>query len=272
MKTKIRALLGLERIINLIAKPLRLRVLLVPDSSLHQMPVTFRTDGLITSHHVNFHDEPFFAEVLDKVRAQVAHSTYHEFRMYVAMHLAQRVRDIPGMIVECGAGEGAFALAILMYTGYDQPMVLFDTFSGIDPALLSESEHAKYGQTAEERSASVRAKAYSTNSLEEVSARFKSHANVTLIKGSVPSILRKNLDRLSNITLLHIDMNTAMPEAEALKMLYAKVTVPGFILFDDYGFEILCEQRAAVDDACRELGIDKPMSLPTGQGLIIKTH
>lgn len=272
MKAKIKFLLGVEKFINVITKPFRLRVLLVPDSSLHHVPVTFRTDGLITSHHVNFHDEPFFTEVLDKVRAQVDHPTYHEFRMYVAMHLAQRVRDLPGMIVECGAGEGAFALAILLYTGYDKPMVLFDTFSGIDPTLLSEAEHAKYGQTAEERSITVRARAYATNSFEEVAARFKSNPNVTLIKGSVPDILRKNLDRLSNITLLHIDMNTAMPEAEALKMLYAKVTVPGFILFDDYGFEMLCEQRIAVDVACRELGIDVPMSLPTGQGLIIKTH
>jgi hypothetical protein len=270
MKTKIRLMLAAEAAVNAVTKLVGLRVLFVPDSSLHQSPLSFRTDGLLTSHHTNFNDDPKFRQVIDRIKCQIDHSTYHEYRIYVALQLARFAQLSGGSIVECGVGEGAFAMAVLYYWDVKEPILLVDTFAGIDPKLLSKEEVDRWGMSAEERSKTVLAGSYKMSSLEQVSSRFTAYPNVAFLKGSCPYVVEENLGRFQNIGMLHIDMNTAMPEAETLKLLYDRVRVPGFILFDDYGFEGLSPQRVAVDAACRELGIDIPMTLPTGQGLIVK--
>jgi hypothetical protein len=272
MKAKLKFLANVESLLNTFARPLGLRILLVQESALHQCPISYRSDGLISSHHVNFKDDNRFDSTLKFVRSQVAHSVYHEYRIYNAIQLAGYASTVPDSIfVECGVGEGILTLSILHYhVGIKNPIYLFDTFSGIDPALLLPEELAKSGLSAEQHS-KMKLRSYRLSSFDAVSQRFAPYPSVKLIPGSVPSVLQNNLALLNRISYLHIDMNNATPEREALTLLYERVTVPGFILFDDYGFEGMSPQRIAVNAACHELGIGIPMSLPTGQGLIIKT-
>lgn len=258
-----------ERVINVVTKPIGLRVIMSPQSGLHSEEISFRADGLITSHTANFLEDQRFLDVIESVRRDCTHPVYNVYRIYVAICLADLARRIPGTIfVECGVGEGMTSLAINRYLKGSVPRsYLIDTFAGIDAKQLQDNE-LRNG-SAEDKSKDA-LKSYSTSDIESVQHRFRDFPHITLIKGSVPDVLNEH-EFKAPVSWLHIDMNNAYPEACALKFFYDLLSVPGFILFDDYAFKGLRPQKDAIDAVCAKLGISKPMSLPTGQGLIIKT-
>lgn len=267
---KLRLMLLAERLANALTNWFGLRVILTPQSTLHSEAISFRGDGLICSHTVNFLEDKRFLEVVESIRREITHPVYHLYRVYMAVQLAQLAARVPGSIfVECGVGEGVMSLAINRYLTRVPDTLLVDTFAGIDPALLKSSELR--GGTAEERRDSA-LKSYPTSDFASVSKRFAAYPNVKLVKGSVPQVLQQSAIFDQPVSWLHIDMNSAAPEYAALKFFYERMSVPGFILFDDYGFKGLRSQKDAIDTACAELGIAIPISLPTGQGLIVRTH
>jgi hypothetical protein len=64
-------------------------------------------------------------------------------------------------------------------------------------------------------------------------------------------------------------MNCAYPERAALEFLWSSLSPGGMVLLDDYAYLGHNEQANAMDDAARGLGAEI-LSIPTGQGLIIK--
>ncbi|HCA60015.1 MAG TPA: methyltransferase, partial [Blastocatellia bacterium] len=68
----------------------------------------------------------------------------------------------------------------------------------------------------------------------------------------------------------HIDMNHAAPEVAALRMLWPRMAKAGIVLLDDYAYFGYRPQKEAMDALGQELGF-AVASLPTGQGLIIRT-
>lgn len=148
------------------------------------------------------------------------------------------------------------------------PTYLMDTFDGIDVRYLSESELRGLSPDDRRRKG---VESYQSNSLSELQKRFSEFQNVAFIQGAIPDVFEKiDVFNDAQVSFFHIDMNNAYPEAQALKYFYEKMTSPGFILFDDYGFVSMIEQKRAIDKICDELNISMPMSLPTGQGLLIK--
>jgi hypothetical protein len=271
MKLKYRLMRSGERFLNVLAKPVRMHVHLSAGSSLHNQPVTWHGDGLITSHTVNFLSDERFQQTLAFVRSQVSHPCYHEFRIYMAVSLAELARKVPDTIfVECGVGEGILSLAINHYLTGIPRSYLVDTYGGIDPKYLEATELA--GQmSAEARSQQARAASYPKSDFASVQKRFEPYTNVHLVKGSVPDVLHANAALFNKrVSWLHLDMNNAAPEYSALKFFWPKLSVPGFVLLDDYAFIRFLPQKQAIDRACEELGVAKPISLPTGQGLLIK--
>ena len=91
--------------------------------------------------------------------------------------------------------------------------------------------------------------------------------NAVVIQGVVPDILPDvPVDR---VAFLHIDMNCAYPEKAALEFFWPRLSPGAIVLLDDYayfGYEL---QAEAIDAAAVVLGVSV-LSLPTGQGLIIK--
>lgn len=269
---KLRLMLGAERLVNRVTKLVGLRVILTPQSSLHSEELSFRADGLLTSHTVNFLEDARFNEVITSIRKEVSHPVYHLYRIYIAMRLADLARKVPGAIfVECGVGEGIITLAMNRYlTGKLPDTFLVDTFEGIDPKHLQARE-LRGSATAEERRV-VGLTSYPKSDYASISQRFATYPHVSLVKGSVPEVLVQNEALFRRpVAFLHIDMNNAHPEYSALKFFYDRLAVPGFVLLDDYAFKGLRTQKDAIDTACVELGIPPPISLPTGQGLIIRT-
>jgi hypothetical protein len=282
---KVRAMYAAEKFVNAFVKRLGLRVIFIQDSALHSTNIKWRGDGLITSQHVNFQDDPVFKSVIAGIRKQVTHSVYHEFRIYNAVcfaGLASKVKD--SVFVECGVGEAILTNTILEYyerldKRIENKFYLVDTYSGVDPKHLSQTEIEDYKKrlsipasvkmTAEEV-AQKKLGSYQDSAFEKVQARLAKFPNVQLVKGSIPDVFA-DLQDLKNISYLHIDLNNALPEGASLKFFYDRMSTPGFILLDDYGFPEATEQRNFIDATCRDLGIAVPMSLPSGQGLLIKT-
>ena len=64
-------------------------------------------------------------------------------------------------------------------------------------------------------------------------------------------------------------MNAVMPEIAALDFFWDKISKGGVILLDDYGFKEHLAQKETQDVWAKNHGV-AILSLPTGQGLIIK--
>ena len=107
------------------------------------------------------------------------------------------------------------------------------------------------------------------NYFQKVSDSFKNYKNIKVIKGYVPDVL--NTQPLDKISYLSIDMNNAKAEIGAINFLWSKLSRGGVVVLDDYAYgEDFRDQKDAWDDFAHENDFTI-LSLPTGQGLIIKT-
>lgn len=69
---------------------------------------------------------------------------------------------------------------------------------------------------------------------------------------------------------ISIDMNCAEPEVAALNFFWEKLVPGALVLLDDYAFSKSYRQhKQAFDSLAEELNFNI-LSLPTGQGLIVK--
>ena len=64
-------------------------------------------------------------------------------------------------------------------------------------------------------------------------------------------------------------MNCAPPEIEAIRYLWPKLVGGGIVLLDDYAYVGYHHQKKAMDEFANSVGVEI-VSLPTGQGLLIK--
>jgi len=185
-----------------------------------------------------------------------------EWRVHVGCWAASLARHIPGDFVECGVNTGILARAIIHYIDFDKMtdrrFHLVDTFEGPPPGQYSKTElergFEKHG-------------AFYTDVFETVRKTFAPFPNVVLVRGPVPQVLPQIA--ADKIAYLSIDMNAAAPEIAAARHLWDRLSPGGVILLDDYAYAMHGVQLLAFNQFAEERGI-KILSLPTGQGLIIK--
>jgi len=96
-------------------------------------------------------------------------------------------------------------------------------------------------------------------------AQFK--PRIQIIPRVLPESITLNL--VSKISFLHIDLNAANPETACLKKLWDFIEHRGIIILDDYCHAGRRSQFVAMNQLAQEIGLDI-LSLPTGQGLIMK--
>ncbi len=181
------------------------------------------------------------------------------WRRYTLMTCAARAAALPGDFVECGVDRGGGAQCIISYLGNDEfaarSFYLFDTFSGSVAEQVTEEEARvpNRGITPAPRLA------------ELVRATFADKDFVRIVEGPVPDSLVHY--RGTAVAYLHIDMNVAFPECEALKYFWPHLQPGAPVVFDDYGFAKHSVQRRDLDKVAEELGV-RILMLPTGQGLL----
>jgi len=226
----------------------------------------YARDGLFTHHNDHFRDDASFQAAYARgVKAGFGVDPRIEWRLHVALWAAANALRVSGDFVECGVNTGFISSAIMQYLNWgrvDRRFHLIDTFSGPVLTQFSEQEAGRLRAVK-----NALAKGAYVKDLERVRANFAEWPNVELIQGIVPEILPTV--ETKEVAFLHIDMNCALPECAALEHFWGTLPPGAVVLFDDYAYFDNDRTAALVDSMAAFLGA-KILSLPTGQGLIIK--
>lgn len=228
----------------------------------------FDHDGLQSVHNHDFMIDSRFAAAYDRgVRA--AGSDYKWFwRVHLGLWAANTAIKLQGDFVECGVNRGFLSSAIMQQLNWDthgRQFYLMDTFQGIDLKYLSDVE-IKGGVL--DRNNSDIAKGFYTQNLNEVKTNFSEWKNTTMVVGSIPDTLPQV--KSDKIAFVHIDMNCTEPEVAALEYFWNKMSTGAIVLLDDYAYFGFHPQKEGMDAWASKHDV-AIASLPTGQGLIIKT-
>lgn len=223
--------------------------------------LTYRQDGLYTTHNTDFLREPRFVEAYERGRqAGIFQDSTIHYRAYVACWAGLKGRDLDGDYVECGVYRGAMSRMVMHYVGFKElrhkKFYLLDTFAGIPASSITEEERT-YG-----RRAGVFAETF-----DVVKATFREFDNVVLVRGEIPETLSKV--PAQKVCYLSLDMNCAGPELSAAEFFWPKMVSGAVIVLDDYGFDTHQVQKRVFDDFASRKGV-KVLPVPTGQGLIFK--
>jgi hypothetical protein len=227
-------------------------------------PLTYRQDGLWTIHNADFTRDPKFIRAYARgVQADKDHNI--QWRTHILTWAATNAMTIPGDFVECGVNRGVESSAIMTFIDWNathgaRKYYLMDTFRGLVPELINADEEA-IGRL------DMMADAY-PDCFEETRRNFEEFKDVVMIRGPIPYTLPQN--EAKQIAFMHIDMNCAAPETAAMRYFWPKVQRGGLIVLDDYAYHGYQPQKDAMDALGREIGF-MVASLPTGQGLIVKS-
>lgn len=226
-------------------------------------PPTYNTDGLMTWHNSDFQTDPRF-ESAYRLGEQTGSWKGRQipWRAYIGCWAADHVKHYEGDFVECGVNRGGFARAICEYVDFKsskRTFYLLDTFRGLVEDQISDEEK-RLGWNATKDG-------YYEECYDDVVATFREFPNVKIIRGMVPDTLPQVDSK--RVCFLSIDMNCVAPEIAAAEFFWDKLVSGGIVILDDYGFAAHIMQKRAFDEfaAKRQIQI---LSLPTGQGLIIK--
>lgn len=240
---------------------------------------SYDKDGLKTLHNCDFLEEKYFKSAYEYTKQIIGKDYNWQWRNYIGISLATKARNLSLNFVECGVGEGWMTISIIHYlqskfqiTPY---FTLFDTFEGIDTSVVPKEEEQAWRMPAETKRKKYN---YINTDFEVIRKNIKSTSlkpnRIRFIKGSIHETLNPlqiaKITSQGKIGFLHIDMNNSAPEIFALEKLYPHIKNGGIILLDDYAFLGYGYQKKKIDEICKSIGIEIPISLPTGQGLIIK--
>lgn len=221
---------------------------------------TFAGDGLVTQHGSDFLDEELFQRAYHAGKATGSWWNHDlQWRAYVVCWAAARGATLEGDFVECGVHRGGYSRMLAEYVALERlpekALYLLDTFSGIPDRFNSSA------------SAQLLASAYG-ECHEDVVRTFSPYPNAVVVRGVIPDILPEV--PVDKVCYLSIDLNCAEPTVAAAEYFYSKMTAGAVMVLDDYNFRLFADQKVAMDDFARRAGTSI-LSLPTGQGLLIKT-
>jgi hypothetical protein len=228
---------------------------------------SYADDGLATNHITDFmKDEKFIKsyKLGKKTGALNNHPGDIHFRAYIACYCTEHATKVEGDFVECGVGKGIMSTIICNYLNFNnikKNFFLIDTFHGIP---IKENLNKNELKTAE----LLNKIHFNNNYYDHIVNNFKNFPNVKIVQGEIPAIL-KNL-HINKISFLHLDMNNGYAEIESIKFFFPKISIGGLILLDDYSYdEMFRDLKNCWDEYAKENNLSI-LTLPTGQGLIIK--
>jgi hypothetical protein len=231
-------------------------------------PYGYARDGLFTMNNDHFRrDDAFRAAYARGVEAGRGVDPKMEWRVHVGLWAASTASHAAGDFVECGVNAGFLSSAIMQSLDWrrsGRQFYLIDTFSG--PVLSQYSSREIERGRAETAKSAIAAGSYVTD-MERVRANFSEWPNAVVVQGKVPDVLATL--NFGHVAFLHLDMNCALPERAALEFFWSRLSPGGIVLLDDYAYfgnDVLAEE---IDSVSARLGFSV-LSLPTGQGLIMK--
>ena len=225
-------------------------------------------DGLWTIHSSDFMRDAAFREAYQRGVKAAAMDYQIHWRVHIALWASLHARALEGDFVECGVNRGFLSSAIMRYLDWDalgKTFYLLDTFAGLDPRQVSEREIA--GGALEKNAASLQDGFY-VSDVASVRDNFAEWTNVRIVQGSIPDTLPRV--QAERVAYLHIDMNCSPPEVAALEYFWDRLTPGAPVVLDDYAYAGYETQKSAMDAWAKGRNVTIA-SLPTGQGLLVKT-
>jgi hypothetical protein len=229
---------------------------------------TYDQDGLTSVHNHEFMDDPRFVAAYARGAKAVGQDYLWHWRVHIGLWAAHTASRLPGDFVECGVNRGFLASSIMTFLEWDRldkRFYLLDTFRGIDPRFVS-SDDLREG-VPKKNEELIASGFYATESAS-VRANFSEWRNVSIVEGAIPETLP--LVTAERVPFLHIDLNCAAPETAALEYFWDRLVVGAPVLLDYYAFAGYRHQQVAMDALTSRFGVSVA-SLPTGQGLLLKT-
>ena len=243
----------------------RIRKAWNPETPLILSPA-YAEDGLISQHVCDFMTDNAFSAAYKTGRAGInwSHPGEIRFRAYIACWAAQHALNIDGDFVECGVAHGVLSRTVCAYVDFqnvNKNFYLYDTFQGIPVETLDDMGEIKnatqFNQTH-----------YAEDLIPIVKERFNGYPNVSINPGILPESLHNFSPK--KIAYLSIDLNNAKAEIGVIKTLWDRLSPGAIVLLDDYAYgpEFITQKKAWDTFAASK---NTPLlTLPTGQGLILK--
>jgi hypothetical protein len=251
-----------------LAKQFFIRALRRSGYQLVNLRKLYEFDGLHTVHNARFRDDPKFQaawECAFQATGCVDPGSY--WRIHIGLWAASAAARLNGDFVECGVNAGFLSSAILRYLDWNnvhKRFHLVDTFTGPVLSQYSAEELRRGRRDAAEHAIAVGA--YVTD-VDSIRRRYEGWDGIVIVQGTVPEVL-PFIDA-PQVAFLHLDMNCAYPECEALKFFWKRMCAGGIVLLDDYAYFGYEAQGDALDFVARTTGTSI-LALPTGQGMILK--
>ncbi|MBZ3695085.1 TylF/MycF/NovP-related O-methyltransferase [Phyllobacterium calauticae] len=225
-------------------------------------------DGLRSIHNHDFMRQPSFnAAYLRGITAAKQDYMWH-WRVHVGLWAASVAAKLKGDFVECGVNKGFLSSSIMQYLDWNSQgrmFFLLDTFAGLDTRFISDEEVEK--GAVEKNKWMIEVGNYITD-VEPVRENFSQWQNVKIIQGAIPETL--NQITTKRIAFASIDMNCSPPEVAAMEFLWPRLVDGAMVVFDDYAYNGYRPQKVAMDQFANDRGVTI-LSLPTGQGLLVKS-
>lgn len=220
-------------------------------------------DGLWSIHNHEFMSDPGFRRAYERGIVANGGDFKWDWRVHVGLWAASSAAKLEGDFVECGVNRGFLSSSIMTYLNWNElhkTFYLMDTFKGIDERYIThkESQNEILSRNVDDMY---------VKTPETVKNNFSEWENVKIIVGPIPETLEQA--SAEKVAYLHIDMNCAPPEVAAFNYFWEKLVPGAFVLLDDYAYKGYESQKEAMDNAASLKNVSI-LSLPTGQGLIIK--
>jgi hypothetical protein len=222
-------------------------------------PRDFEQDGLATSRIRPFAEDPVFQQAKTKTVEAIGRDFEIDWRTHTFVWAYKLSQSLPGVSIELGTGKAWMFTFLLNHTGVSSlgKAYLIDRFS----AMAVDKRSGEIIQGTENM--------YYTSDLIALKSRFLSEPGVEFIQGELPQVLSDFIP--TEIRFIHVDLNAAEPEVKSLRILWDRLVPGGIVLLDDFGSPEFISSNRAMRELSLELQFDI-LGLPTGQGLIIKTH
>jgi hypothetical protein len=226
--------------------------------------LTYNQDGLATRHNADFMLDPRFIAAYRVAMENAPNGVQVQWRVHTAIWCATQAARLSGDFVECGVHTGILSGAVMEWLDFSslapRKFFLFDTWAGIPSEQISDAER-RSGVYEMNRKYQNGDTLYA-----EAVKKFSRWPNAVLVRGRVPETLQVLGGAVAYVS---VDLNVAAAEMGAVDIVWPKLVSGGVLLLDDYGWAAHIHQKIAWDAWAKRSGI-AILSLPTGQGLIIK--
>lgn len=248
--------------LNSLLKPLGLKLHWFPNSK-----NIYDQDGLLSIHNHDFMLDDSFKQAYARGVKGTGIDYHWQWRVHVGLWAGHCASKLKGDFIECGVNRGFLSAALMQYLDWDslnKTFYLLDTFQGIDERYVSEIEKEKGILSDNQKRLESN---FYVKGRETAQANLSQWKNIRIIEGVIPHTLA--LVEAEHIAYLHLDLNCSPPEVAAIDYFWDKLVWGGFVLMDDYAYFGHNAQKSPLDNFAKSKATTI-VSLPTGQGLLIK--